>query len=69
MLPSWSAEMHASLIASLSHPYSALTYSLTPLVPDNVLVVENNRSMGSRGLRPIIKKYGEYPVICDLVEL
>ena len=62
---SWSA----SLIASLSHPYSALTYSLTPLIPGNVLVGENNRSTGSHGLHPIIKKYGEYLVICDLVEL
>ena len=55
--------MCASLIASLSHLYSALTYSLTPLVPGNVLTVGNNRSMGSHGLHPIIKKYGEYPVI------
>ena len=44
-------------------------YSLTPLVPESVHVVGNSRSMGNRGLRPIIKKYGEYPVICDLVEL
>ena len=55
-----------SLIASLSHPYRALTYSLTPFVPGNVPAVGNNRSMGSHGLHPIIKKY---PVICDLVEL
>ena len=61
--------MHASLIASLSRPYRALMYSLTPFVPGSVHVVGNNRSMGSRGLHPIIKKYSEYPVICDLVEL
>ena len=52
-----------------SELYRALTYSLTPFVPGNVHVVGNNRSTGSRGLCPIIKKYGEYPVICDLVEL
>ena len=61
--------MRASLIASLSHPYNDLTYLLTPLVPGKVLVVGSSRSMGSHGLHPIIKKYGEYPVICDLVEL
>ena len=61
--------MCASLIASLSHPYRALTYSLTPFVPGSVRALGNNRSTGSRGLCPIIKKYGEYPVICDLVEL
>ena len=62
-------QLRASLISSLSCPYRALTYSLTPLVPGNVHVVGNNRSMGNHGLHPIIKKYGEYPVICDLVEL
>ena len=61
--------MCASLIASQSRPYSALTYSLTPLVPGNVLAVGNSRSTGNHGLHPIIKKYGEYPVTCDLVEL
>ena len=61
--------MRASLIASLSHPYRALTYSLTPFVPGSVHVVGSSRSMGSHGLCPIIKKYGEYPVICDLFEL
>ena len=61
--------MCASLIASLSHPYRALMYSLTTFVPGSVHVVGNNRSMGSCGLCPIIKKYGEYPVICDLIEL
>ena len=61
--------MRASLIASLSHLYRALMYSLTPFVPGSVRVVGNSRSMGSRGLRPIIKKYSEYPIICDLVEL
>ena len=49
--------------------YRALTYSLTPFVPGSVCAVGNNRSTGSHGLHPIIKKYGEYPVICDLVEL
>ena len=44
-------------------------YSLTPFVPGSVRAVGNNRSMGNRGLRPVIKKYGEYPVIWDLVEL
>ena len=44
-------------------------YSLTPLVPGNVLAAGISRSTGNRGLHPIIKKYGEYPVICDLVEL
>ena len=44
-------------------------YSLTPLIPGSVHAMGNNRSMGSCGLRPIIKKYSEYPVICDLVEL
>ena len=61
--------MHASLIASVSHPYRALTYLLTPLVPGSVYAVGNNRSMGNDGLHLIIKKYGKYPVICDLVEL
>ena len=61
--------MCTSLIASLSRPYRALTYSLTPLVPGSVHAVGKNRSTGSHGLHPIIKKYGEYPVICDLVEL
>ena len=61
--------MRASLIASLSHQCRALTYSLTPFVPGSVRVVGNNRSTGNRGLRPIIKKYGEYPVIWDPVEL
>ena len=44
-------------------------YSLIPLFSGNVRVVGNNRSTGSCGLCPIIKKYGEYPVTCDLVEL
>ena len=44
-------------------------YSLTPFVPGRVRVVGNSRSMGSHGLHSIIKKYGEYPVICDLVQL
>ena len=44
-------------------------YLLTPFVPGSVCAVGNNRSMGNRGLHPIIKKYGEYPVIWDLVEL
>ena len=44
-------------------------YSLTPFVPGSVRAVGNNRSMGNCGLCPIIKKYGEYPVIWDLVEL
>ena len=61
--------MRVSLIACLSHPYSALMYSSTPLDPGNVLVVGNCRSTGNHGLRPIIKKYSEYPVTCDLVEL
>ena len=59
----------ASLIASLSLPYYASMFSLTPLVPGKVLVVGNNRSMGSHGLRHIIKKYGKYPIIWDLIEL
>ena len=61
--------MRASFIASLSRPYRDLMYSLIPLVPGSVHVVGNNRSMGNHGLHPIIKKYGEYSVICDLVEL
>ena len=61
--------MCASLIASLRHLYSALTDLLTPLVPGKVLAVGNNRSTGSCGLYPMIKKYGEYWVFCDLVAL
>ena len=58
--------MRANLIASLSRPYRALMYSLTPFVPSSVRAVGNNGQLWSAS---IIRKYSAYPVICDLVEL
>ena len=56
---SWFDDMRAALKAFLKRPCKALMYSCTPLVFGNCCDVENKRSIGRRGLLPIIKKYGE----------